>query len=73
MAAFTTRLRAAPAAMFAGLVSVSLAFEEVAATSRLSWKAAEVVTVLATDTLVRVPVRMLFRARVDCTAAVATS
>ena len=73
MAALTTRLRAAPAAMFAGLVSVSLLFEEVAATSRLSWKAAEVVTVLPTDTLVSVPVRTLFRARLAATEAVARS
>jgi hypothetical protein len=50
-----------------------LAFEEVAATSRLSWKAAEVVTVLPTDTLVSVPVRTLFRVSVDCTEAVARS
>ena len=37
VAAVTTRLALAPARMFAGLTRLSLPFEEVATTSRLSW------------------------------------
>ena len=62
--AFTPTLPAAPARMFAGSISVRLPLAVAAATSRLSWKAASVVTVLVTATFARSPVRTLPSARV---------
>ena len=52
-----------PARTFAGLLTVSLPLAELATTSRLSWKLAEVVTVLVTPTLAWSPVRTLPSAR----------
>ena len=62
--AFTPTARVWPARMFAGLVSRRLPLAVAATTSRLSWKSAEVVTVLVTATPAWVPVRTLPRASV---------
>ena len=69
-AAVTATLPAAPAAIRAGLAKASLAFAEVAATSRLSWKAASAATsVLATAIGAVAPTRMLPRVSVGATTA----
>ena len=73
MAAVTTRLRSAPAAMFATEPSVSLAFEVADVTSRLSWKLAEVSVVFAMLRLPAVPTRRLPSARVEATVGLARS
>ena len=49
MAAVRVTVPVAPAARRAGLAKVSLPFAAVATTSRLSWKAASVTTVLVTS------------------------
>ena len=70
----TPTLPEAPARRLAGEVSVRRESAEVATTSRLSWKAAEVVTVLVTARLPaeeRTPTRTLPRASAEAAVAVA--
>ena len=62
-----------PAAMFAGLAKASLALAPAAATDRSSWKAAAVITVLATARSAVAPTRTLPRARAEATVARARS
>ena len=56
-------LPVAPARRFAGALTLSLPLVVAATISRLSWKAASVVTVLVTETFARSPVRTLPSAR----------
>ena len=64
VAAVTTRLRSAPARMFATEPSVSLAFEVADVTSRLSWKAGSVITAFVTARVEPWPRRTLPRSKV---------
>ena len=71
--AVTTTSRFAPARMFAGLARARLALAEVATTSRLSWKAADVTVTLATFTTPVICGRTLPMAKVGVTTALAKS
>ena len=73
VAAVTVRSALAPARMLPTVPTVSLPFEDVAVTSRLSWKSAEVMTVLAMLIAPVAAVRTLPRARDVATVARASS